>query len=208
MENKTCVTCVNYSAGFCKKWKIQLPDLTAAETCQNYGVEATLNKGLQIRRNKLNKQARKRAKVKSDQVGLVCFVTFSEKIIEKVNGKYRHPTRTEHGNGLQIGNKIYLSNGRYKMVNRRTLKITKRYQGVPDWANPWLESVYQKNLSSDTVSDVKRPTRKSCKTCIHFKFSGTGYHCEVTGKSVGDYNHKEYCMAPQYRRKTGQNGSD
>lgn len=145
MEKKTCKTCANHNVGFCKKWKVQLSDLTAAETCQHYTTEVKLNKGMQIRRNKLNRQAQKRAQTKSDQIGLVCFVAFDEKVIERINGKYTHPTRMEHGKGLQIGNKIYLPNGRYKMVNRKTLSITQRYQGVPEWADSHLIALYQEN---------------------------------------------------------------
>ena len=82
--------------------------------------------------------------VKPEQVDLVCFVDFSVKVIERVNGKYRHPTRVEYGKGLQIKNKIYLPNGRYKMVNRTTLKITKRYMDTPEWANEYLIDLYNK----------------------------------------------------------------
>ena len=101
------------------------------------------NKGLQIRQNKLNKQAKKRATVKPNQVGLIGFVEYSERIIERINGKYRHPTKTQHGHGLQVENKIYLPNGKYKLVNRSTLKITKRYQNIPEWADTNLLDKYK-----------------------------------------------------------------
>ena len=200
-EQKSCSQCCSFASGFCKKWKVSVPDLAVAETCTGFSTTKMLNKGEQTRRNKLNKQAKKRAEVKSDQVGLVCFVDFKEKIIERINGKYRHPTRTECGRGLQIGNKVYLENGRYKMVNRSTLTITKRYQGIPGWAPQSLVSAYSQDHTEGKDPAVKKMYRKSCKTCIHFMFAGTTYHCELTGKTAKDYNQKVYCQAPNYKRK-------
>lgn len=103
-----------------------------------------MNKGLQIRRNKLNKKAKKRAEIKECQKDLVCFVEYSELVIERINGKYRRPTTSIVGRGLQIQNKIFLENGRYKMVNRSSLKITKRYNEIPDWANQKQKEMYHK----------------------------------------------------------------
>ena len=107
-----------------------------------------LNKGLQIRQNKLNKKAKKRATIRPEQKGLVRFVNFSVKVIERVNGKYRHPSHTENGCGLQIENKIFTEDGHYKLVNRSTLKITKKYEAVPDWANEYLLDKYTKALEA------------------------------------------------------------
>ena len=115
---------------------------------ENIGNPPKLNKGLQIRQDKLNKKATKRASIKPEQEGLVCFVDFSVKVIEKINGKYRHPTRTETGHGLQIQNKIFTPDGHYKMVNRSTLKIKKRYEDIPEWANEYLLEKYQKSKAS------------------------------------------------------------
>ncbi len=109
----------------------------------------TLNKGLEIRNKKRQKKAQKRANIKSDQVNLVRFVDYSIKIIEHINGKYRHPTRTEAGQGLQVQNRIYTLDGHYKMVNRTTLKITKSYTVIPTWANAYLSSKYNESQHAD-----------------------------------------------------------
>ena len=116
-EHKICSCCFYFASGFCKKWKVTISDLATAETCTRFSTTKKLNKGEQIRRNKLNKQARKRAEVKPEQIGLVCFVEFKERIIERINGKYRRPTRTECGRGLQVGNKIHLENGQQEVAN-------------------------------------------------------------------------------------------
>ena len=148
-ENRDCLECAKYTAGFCKQWKTKISDSSIAKTCNKFGVENTLNKGMQILKNKHKKQIKQRAKVKPQQENLVCFVDFSEKVIERINGKYKHPTRTEKGNGLQIQNKIYLLNGNYKMVNRSTLKITKQYLDIPEWATKELIFLYNKTISSN-----------------------------------------------------------
>lgn len=105
------------------------------------------NKGLQIRKNKLKKKAQKRTTVKPSQENLVRFVTFEEKVIERINGKYRHPTTTRTGRGLQIENKVYLENGQHKLVNRTTFKIKKIYDDIPQWATEHLIFLYQKEKS-------------------------------------------------------------
>lgn len=144
-DERTCVTCTNHSEGFCNHWKFRVPDITMAEDCDKY---KKLNKGMQIRKNKLDKKAKKRAEIKPEQKGLVCFVEYSEKIIERVNGKYRRPTSNQCGRGLQIENKILLANERYKMVNRTSLKITKRYDSIPEWATQKQVDIYNKTKES------------------------------------------------------------
>ena len=143
MDNqKDCALCWSYNNGFCKQWKQRIPDTKVAEDCGKFSTEKKLNKGMQIRQNKLNRKAKERTKVKPSQEELVCFVEFSEKIIERIDGKYRRPKRTEYGKGLQIKNKIFLTTGRYKMVNRSTLDITRRYDVVPEWAGEYLIELY------------------------------------------------------------------
>lgn len=147
-EKRDCAVCWKYRAGFCTQWKQRLSDTTVAETCGKFSTEKILNKGMQIRQKKLDRNARKRAEIRPEQQELVCFVSFTEKIIERINGKYRHPTRIEHGKGLQIKNKIFLATGRYKMVNRSTLKITKRYDKIPEWAGEYLTVLYNDAVSA------------------------------------------------------------
>ena len=144
-DERTCVTCTNHSDGFCNHWKFRVPDITMAEDCDKY---KKLNKGMQIRKNKLDKKTKKRTEIKPEQKGLVCFVEYSEKIIERVNGKYRRPTSSQIGKGLQIENKILMANNRYKMVNRTSLKITKRYDSVPEWATQQQIDIYNKTKES------------------------------------------------------------
>ncbi len=106
-----------------------------------------MNKGLEIRNKKWEKKRTKRNTVKDEQVGLCRFIDFRVEVIEKVNGKYRH-TGHEFGKGLQIENKVYLMDGHYKFVNRKSLKIVKVYEGAPDWANDYVLSVYNKYKES------------------------------------------------------------
>lgn len=104
-----------------------------------------LNKGLEIRRKKLAKQQRQMVKKKNGQVGLVRFVDFQWEAIERIDGKYRAIGK-RHDRGLQIENRIYLVDGHYKMVNNRNVKITKKYNGIPDWATTALKDKYASKL--------------------------------------------------------------
>ena len=205
-DTRTCTACGSYNNGFCKQWKAHISDVTIATDCDKYGVTQKPNKGMQIRKNKLDKKAKKRAEVKPEQKDIVCFVEYSEKIIEKINGKYRRPTNNRKGTGLQIQNRIVLANGHHKMVNRSSLKIIKRLEGIPQWATQ--EQIKMYNQSKISKSElVKKPARKRCNTCEHFIYSvnpstnKASYCCEVTGKFAKDYKQLEHCMAPQYKKK-------
>lgn len=152
MKEQYCEKCANFREGFCRYWYQKIQDSSIASTCEKYAEIKPLNRGLQIRRNKFNKQAQKRAEVKPEQENLVCFVDFSVKVIEKIGGKYRKPTKTEKGSGLQIKNKIYMIDGKYKFVNRSTLKITKQYSDIPEWANEYLKDLYQEAIDKSIIS--------------------------------------------------------
>lgn len=161
-----CESCRMYTNAYCSAWKVRLTDLSAAETCQKFSAkpipetknipkvksdEKPMNKGLMIRQKKLDKQRKRRNTIKPDQENLVRFVSFKVKVIERINGKYRHPERTEFRNGLQIENKIYTPDGHYKFVNRSTLKITKIYDTIPDWANEELLDRYYKATTESNL---------------------------------------------------------
>ena len=106
-----------------------------------------LNKGLEIRRKKLIRQTQRRSQKTSEQIGLVQFVDFQWVEIAKVNGKFK-PIGTRYDQGLQIENRVYLADGHYKMVNNRGFKITKKYDGIPDWATETLKNKYAAKLKA------------------------------------------------------------
>lgn len=113
-----------------------------------------MNKGLEIRQKKLEKNRKKRNEKKPNQLGLVRFVALQWEVIERVNGKYRHTGR-QTGQGLQVENRVYLLDGHYKMVNSRAVKITKKYAGIPEWATEDLIEKYRHKLEqfkADTFS--------------------------------------------------------
>lgn len=197
MDGKSCTMCWNYKNGFCKQWKQRLSDITAAESCDKFSIEKKLNKGMQIRQNKLTRQAKKRAEVKEEQKDLVRFVEFNEQIIERINGKYRHPTRAESGRGLQIKNRIYLESGSYKMVNRSTLKITRVYENVPEWAESHLRELYVRAQQQVVASSS---SNKLCSGCIFYQenvnpVSGKRRHgwCKQFRTTISTTTNARYC---------------
>ena len=44
LAERNCSLCVKYAAGFCKYWKVAVPDCSAAQTCDKFAEEITLNK--------------------------------------------------------------------------------------------------------------------------------------------------------------------
>lgn len=96
---------------------------------------------------KVNKQKqrekaqRKQNIVKPEQVKLCRFVDIRYEVFEpKKNGRYER-TGNAFTKGLQVENLVYLVEGSYKYVNRNSLKIMKKYIGVPDWASPQLKCI-------------------------------------------------------------------
>jgi hypothetical protein len=92
-----------------------------------------LNKGLEIRNNKLKKQMVKRNTIKEEQKNLCRYVSIKYQIIKKVNNKYKH-IGEKIVNGLQIKNRIYLENGSYKLINGKGARIKNIYDDIPTWA--------------------------------------------------------------------------
>ena len=95
-----------------------------------------MNKGLEIRNKKLKKKAELRNTIKPEQTDICRFVELKWEVIEKVNGKYKH-TGQARGKGLQVKNRVYLSENHYKMINSKS--------DVPEWASDELIQQYTKN---------------------------------------------------------------
>ena len=100
-----------------------------------------MNKGLEIRNAKLRKKQSKRNTIKPTQQGLCRFVELKWQVIERVNGKYINTGRAS-GKGLQIKNRVYLLDGHYKLINSKSVKITKTYDDIPEWATEELIKRY------------------------------------------------------------------
>lgn len=106
--------------------------------------DRSMNKGLEIRNKKLKKKAELRNTIKPEQTDLCRFVELKWEVIEKVNGKYKR-TGQARGKGLQVKNRVYLSENHYKMINSKSVHITRIYEDVPEWASDELIQQYTKN---------------------------------------------------------------
>lgn len=106
-----------------------------------------MNKGIEIRNKKLAKKRNVRNSIKQGQEDLCQFVEIKWQVIERINGKYRHIGQ-DHGKGLQVRNRVYLTNGHYKLVNSESVKITKVYKEVPEWATDELKDKYIRGSKS------------------------------------------------------------
>lgn len=102
-----------------------------------------MNKGLDIRNRKIQKNLKKCNEIKEDQLNLCRFVSIKYEDIQRINGKYRH-LGSINADGLQIKNRVYLLDGKYKMVNGKSVKVKKIYDDIPTWATSELIEKYNK----------------------------------------------------------------
>lgn len=100
-----------------------------------------------IRNNKLRKKAKKCHEIKPGQENMCCFVTINYQVIERVNGKYKR-TGSKTENGLQIKNRVYLLNGKYKLINSKSLRIKKKFDEIPEWATEELINKYNEFIQN------------------------------------------------------------
>ena len=98
--------------------------------------------GREIRKNKLESKIKKYNTVRDDQKDLVRFVEIRWEVIERINGKYLR-THSETGKGLQVKNRVYLTNGHYKLINSKSVKLLKSYNIIPSWATDELVALME-----------------------------------------------------------------
>jgi len=79
--------------------------------------------------------------VKENQEFVCSFVIAKLQKVEKIGKKVRYVGANEI-KGLQIENKIYLLDGNSKLVNAKSMKIIKRFKGIPEWSSVELTNKY------------------------------------------------------------------
>ena len=89
----------------------------------------------------MKKNTIKRNTVKEEQENLCRFITIHYQVISKINGKYKK-TCSETVDGLQVRNRVYLKNGKYKLINSKGVRIVKKFQDIPEWATEELINKY------------------------------------------------------------------
>lgn len=98
-------------------------------------------KGINIGDEKRRKNAKKRGVIKENQKELLRYVEYKDIKLCKSHKpwhKNKYTKKIEKGEAVQYENKIYLANGKYKFVNRKTLKI-KELENVD---NEELKGIY------------------------------------------------------------------
>lgn len=99
------------------------------------------------RMNKRKKRNKKCHTIKEGQEDICRFVTIKFQVFVEEDGSYKR-VGSEIANGLQIQNKVYLNNGRYKLINRKSARIIEKHEGIPDWANERLTKRYESFIKS------------------------------------------------------------
>lgn len=141
-----CKDCISYAEGRCKKYKTSIPNASIETDCKHFSDANTpisKPKGVQIRDNKRKKNNVNMRQIKSNHTDICRFVQFEYMTFKQVNGKTR-PDRTVVEVGLQIANKIFLNDGKYKFVNNKNLRIKKIFDDIPDAATEQMKELYKK----------------------------------------------------------------
>lgn len=112
-------------------------------------------KGIEIRDKKFQNKAKRRTGIEPGQENICRFVTIRYEVIELANGKYKH-TEKQVVNGLQIKNKVYLLNGKYKMINSKSIKILQRFNQIPVWVNDTLIQLYNQHSGKNQINTNER----------------------------------------------------
>lgn len=86
----------------------------------------------------------------SNKKDICRFVKFRYSNVERINGKY---VLTEKGEafGLQINDKIFLVDGRYKKSVGKHIKILEEYPPYPEWATSELVDRYDRQKGIGTL---------------------------------------------------------
>lgn len=88
------------------------------------------NKGIEKWAKKKSAHTKKCRTLKDSQKGVCQFVKIEYMEFKVINGKTR-PAGKISALGLQIENKIFLNNGKFKFVNNKNLKIVARFKDIP-----------------------------------------------------------------------------
>ena len=105
-----------------------------------------LNKGLEIRARKHEKQRIKRHTIKENQQDLIRIVNVTYPVFKRENGKTRFD-RMDRGQGVQIENKVYFSDT-FIFVNKKGVKV-KKVTDFTKVSNEVLKLFEEKKLKFD-----------------------------------------------------------
>lgn len=143
-----CNMCNNYCNGKCNAGDVkgfEVQDIAIANKCKYYSENIELNNY----KKKNNYQGKRNNKkkynsTKKSQKDICKFVTIRYEVIEKINGKYKN-IGNKHINGLQIKNKVFFTDGHYRIIDNKYIKVIKTWKGIPEWATDDLISKYNSN---------------------------------------------------------------
>lgn len=130
----TCNECIYFNPenNKCNKYK-SFTEPNVKVDCKHFNSEQEdkyPNKGVKKRDQKRARNYRKMRMVKENQESICRFVRVEYMTFHIVNRKIQ-PYKTVRDVGLQISNKLYLNNGRFKFINNKNLKIKKIYPSIP-----------------------------------------------------------------------------
>ena len=93
----------------------------------------------------MNKETRMRKAnyIRKDEINLCRFVKICYSVIERnIEGKWEYVGKVKE-KGLQIRNRVYLFDDKYKLAHYKGTKILEVFEGIPEWATPKMIERYE-----------------------------------------------------------------
>lgn len=115
--------------------------------------KAILNKGLEIRAKKHERQAKKRYTVKETQESLIRIVNVDYPVFKRENGKTRFD-KMDKGQGVQVENKVYFSNN-FIFINKKRVKL-KEVKDLSKVSDEILKLFEEKKESNNRIGMRQR----------------------------------------------------
>ena len=94
-----------------------------------------------------------KVKNKTETENIVRFVKVQFTETNRFHGYFVRSAKCETF-GLQVNDKIYLVDGRYKCSNGKQLKIVEEYPPYPNWATEELKSMYDQRVKQESLFDL------------------------------------------------------
>ena len=93
----------------------------------------------------MNRETRMRKAnyIRKEEINLCRFVEICYSVIERnIEGKWEYVGKVKE-KGLQIRNRVYLFDDKYKLAHYKDTKILEVFEGIPEWATPKMIERYE-----------------------------------------------------------------
>lgn len=158
-----CGDCWYCKENYCSKWKSVISKEAMVTDCKSYTETKPSNKGLNKCVQKRANRLKRSNTMKPEQDHICRFVKIQYQDIQRINGKYKRIGQKTVC-GLQIKNRVYLSDGKYKLINNKNTEIKTKYKEIPTWATDEMKSKYHAFKEKEQVNKSGKKLQADSRT--------------------------------------------